>query len=106
MTPRSGHMTVSSPEGGGGQAGSMDTASTTKAARVPWRPVGTSLISAGVPTAIGMVHPFIGVGMAIVELALALTVIGTALFGSPELSERAFRLLRWIANRPEPASPR
>ena len=105
MTPRSGHMTVSSPEGGSGQVGSMDTASTTKAAHVPWRPVGTSLISAGVPTAIGMVHPFIGVGMAIVELALALTVIGTALFGSPELSERAFRLLRWIANRPEPASP-
>jgi hypothetical protein len=36
---------------------------------------------------------------------LALTVIGTALFGSQELSERAFRLLRWIANRPEPTAP-
>ena len=43
-------------------------------------------------------------GMAIAELAVALTVIGTALFGSPELSERAFRLLRW--NRPaRTASP-
>ena len=49
-----------------------------------------------------MAHPYIGVGMAIVELAVALTVIGTALFGSPELSERAFRLLRWITNRAEP----
>lgn len=43
--------------------------------------------------------------MAIVELAVALTVIGTALFGSRELSERAFRLLRWMANRPEPLAP-
>ena len=52
-----------------------------------------------------MIHPFIGVGMAIVELAVALTIIGTALFGSQELSERAFRLLRWIANQPEPPTP-
>ena len=28
------------------------------------------------------------------------SIIGTALFGSPALSERAFRLLRWIRNRP------
>jgi hypothetical protein len=42
--------------------------------------------------------------MAIAELAVALTVIGTALFGSLELSERAFRLLGW--NRPaRTASP-
>jgi DNA-binding transcriptional regulator YhcF (GntR family) len=75
-----------------------------KEARVPWRPVG-AVVSAGVPSAVGMVHPFIGVGMAVVELAAALTVIGTVLFGSPELSERAFRLLRWIANRPEPPAP-
>jgi hypothetical protein len=58
-----------------------------------------------VPTAVGIVDPFIGVGMAIAELAMALTVIGTALFGSSELSDRAFRLLRWIANRAEPPAP-
>jgi hypothetical protein len=50
-----------------------------------------------------MVHPAIGVAVAALELAVALTVIATALFGSPELSERAFRLLRWTANRPEPS---
>jgi hypothetical protein len=33
-------------------------------------------------------------------VAVALTIIGTALFGSPALRERAFRLLRWIRNRP------
>jgi hypothetical protein len=41
-----------------------------------------------------------------IELAVALTVIGTALFGSQALSERAFRLLRWIATSPSPAAPR
>lgn len=83
----------------------MDTANPAKTARVPWRSVGTSVVSAGVPTVVGMVHPLIGLGMAIAELAVALTVIGTALFGSEELSERAFRLLRWMANRPEPLAP-
>lgn len=105
MAPGSAHMTDSSPEGSITRASSTGTASPAKAARVPWRPVGTSLISAGVPVAAGIAHPLIGAGIAIIELAIALTVIGTALFGSPELSERAFRLLRWIANRPEPPSP-
>ena len=41
----------------------------------------------------------------VAELVVALTVVITALFGSQALSERAFRLLRWIANRPEPACP-
>ena len=40
--------------------------------------------------------------IAFIEVAVMLTIIGTALFGSSALSERAFRLLRWIANRPEP----
>ena len=37
--------------------------------------------------------------------AVALTVIAVALFGSQALSERAFRLLRWFGNRPEPPAP-
>ncbi len=105
MAPGSGHMTDSSPEGSIARANSTGTAIAAKAARVPWRPVGTSVISAGVPMAAGITHPLIGAGIAIIELAVALTVIGAALFGSPELSERAFRLLRWIANRPEPPTP-
>jgi hypothetical protein len=34
-----------------------------------------------------------------------LTIIGTALFGNSALSERAFRLLRWLGNRAEPPGP-
>ena len=43
--------------------------------------------------------------IAVVGLAGALIVVGTALFGSQTLSERAFRLLRWTGNRPDPAAP-
>jgi len=53
-----------------------------------------------------MLHPVAGEVFAGVELAVLLTIIGTALFGSRVLSERAFRLLRWLRNRPEPLRPR
>jgi hypothetical protein len=73
--------------------------------RVRWQPLGLGAASAGVPVGIGLQHPSVGVALMIVELASALTIIATALFGTYELSERAFRLLRWVGNRPEPASP-
>ena len=40
-----------------------------------------------------------------IEIAVALTVIAVAQFGSKARSERAFRLLRWFANHPEPRPP-
>jgi len=47
----------------------------------------------------------VGEVIAIVEVVVVLAIIGTILFGSLALSERAFRLLRWIGNRPEPPGP-
>jgi hypothetical protein len=38
------------------------------------------------------------------QVAVVLTIIATALFGSETLSERAFRL--WFGNCPEPPAPR
>jgi hypothetical protein len=38
-------------------------------------------------------------------LALGLTVLAVVLRGSDKTYERLFRLLRWIANRPEPPAP-
>jgi hypothetical protein len=73
--------------------------------RVPWRTAGIGLTSLGTPIGVGVADPLIGQIAIAIELAVALTVIGTALFGSQALSERAFRLLRWITNRPEPPSP-
>ena len=81
-------------------------ASTTPAReRVPWRPAVASAASLGTPVGIGMLHPLLGEVIAITEIVVALTVIAVALFGSQALSERAFRLLRWFSNRPEPPAP-
>jgi hypothetical protein len=73
--------------------------------RVPWRTAGIGLTSLGAPIGIGVADPLLGQIAIAIELAVALTIIGTALFGNQALSERAFRLLRWIANRPEPPGP-
>jgi hypothetical protein len=71
----------------------------------PWRTVGAGIASLGAPVGIGILHPMLGEAIAVIEVAAMLTIIGTALFGSSALSERAFRLLRWLGNRPEPPSP-
>lgn len=36
---------------------------------------------------------------------LIVVVVGIILFGSEARQERAFRLLRWLADKPEPPSP-
>ena len=73
--------------------------------RAPWRTVGAGIASLGTPVGIGVLHPVLGELIATIEVVVVLTIIGTALFGSRALSERAFRLLRWIGNQPEPLGP-
>lgn len=73
--------------------------------RVRWQPLGLGVLSAGAPIGISVLHPLVGVALMIVELSMIAIIIATALFGTKELSDRAFRLLRMLGNRPEPASP-
>ena len=73
--------------------------------RLPWRSVAASVTTVGTPVGIGVLNPTLGEIVAIIEFLVALTIIVTALFGSSDLSDRAFRLLRWIGNRPEPPAP-
>jgi hypothetical protein len=70
-----------------------------------WRPMSVGVASFGIPASIGMLHPVLGEALTIIEIVVALTIISTALFGNLVLSERAFRLLRWLGNRPEPPKP-
>jgi hypothetical protein len=84
---------------------SVTSANSRDGARVPWRPVGTAVTSLGAPIGLGMLHPMLGEIIAVIEVVVVLTIIATALFGSQALSERAFRLLRWFGNRPEPPTP-
>jgi hypothetical protein len=69
-----------------------------------WQPFSLGVASAGTSIGMGVLHPSVGVAFVIVELSVALTIVATALFGTNELSDRAFRLLGWIDNRPEPSS--
>lgn len=78
----------------------------TKGEHWSWRTVGAGIASLGVPIGIGVLHPMLGEVIAVIEIAAMLTIMGTALFGSSAKSERAFRLLRWIGNRPEPPTPK
>jgi hypothetical protein len=62
--------------------------------------------AAGAPAAAWAVHPALSAIIGGLLIAVGLMIIATALFGSDRLSERAFRLLRWIADRPEPSKHR
>jgi hypothetical protein len=73
---------------------------------ISWKSVGATAVTLGTPTGIGVLHPVLGEAAACIELLVMLAVLGTALFGAKQYSDRAFRLLRWTANRPEPESPR
>jgi hypothetical protein len=83
----------------------VDNAVPAKRGRRSWWPMGVGAASLGTPVGIGILHPMLGEVIAGIEVAAMLVIIGTALFGSSALSERAFRLLRWLGNRPEPPSP-
>lgn len=73
--------------------------------RASWRRAVVGAATFGIPVGTGMLHPLVGEVIALAETVVALTVIALALFGSQALSERAFRLLRWLGNRPEPPAP-
>jgi hypothetical protein len=78
-------------------------------APVPWRALiaGTGIF--GGEGAAEVVHPALGAALAAADvigpLAIALIMLAAILLGSDETVERVFRLLRWVANRPEPAAP-
>jgi hypothetical protein len=52
-----------------------------------------------------MLNTLLGEIIGITEVLVPLAVIVIALLGSTALSDRAFRLLRWFGNRPEPPAP-
>jgi hypothetical protein len=76
---------------------------------MPWRALSTG---AGVLSSEGLtayLHPALGEALAVADivipLILAIILLTAILRGSSQTCERVFRLLRWIANRPEPPAP-
>ncbi len=76
---------------------------------VPWPVLGTGAGVLGTESVAGYLHPALGEALAatdvLVPLAIALVLLTAILRGSTQTCERVFRLLRWIANRPEPPAP-
>jgi hypothetical protein len=70
-----------------------------------WRSLGIGVGAIGTPVAAGCLHPLLGLSLFAPQAAMLMIIFGAALFGSKTISERAFRLLRWLAGRPEPAGP-
>lgn len=69
------------------------------------RTAAASLSALVPPGALSVIHPAFAIALIFIEFGLCIAVVGTALYGSNTVSERAFRLLRWVANKPEPAAP-
>ena len=100
-----GGQTVASAGGldiGFADVSSADNAAFSAVGSVSWRLIGPVVASSVAPVAVGVLHPLLGGMVALSVIAVAVTIIGTALFGSSELSKRAFRLMCWFGNRPEP----
>jgi hypothetical protein len=73
--------------------------------RIPWRAAAVGAGTAVPSVCIGAICGETGELIAVIALIAMLVITGTALFGSQAVSERAFRLLRWITNQPEPPAP-
>jgi hypothetical protein len=90
-------------------AGACRDPAASSRSRSPWRALGAGTGLAGTEGIAGYLHPALGEVLAaadvITPVAIALILLAAILFGSKETVERVFRLLRWIANRPEPAAP-
>src|ERR1017187_8862574 len=74
-----------------------------------WWRLGVGAATLGAEGTTGYMYPALGAVLAIIDVAVPLAVgavlLAAILFGSNETCERVFRLLRWIANRPEPPAP-
>ena len=76
-------MTACSPQAPSPDADPAGAALPAVRERVPWRSAGTGVASLVTPVGIGVLHPLLGEVLAVIEVVVVLTIIGTALFGSP-----------------------
>jgi hypothetical protein len=69
------------------------------------RPTCLGLGVVVVPAFSTFLTPMLGQTLVVGEIGAFLVIVSTALFGASRISERAFRFLRWCADRPEPPAP-
>jgi hypothetical protein len=62
-------------------------------------------LALGTPIGLSLASYPLGLIMLAIATAAVLALAGAALYGSDRHSERAFRMMRWLASRPEPPAP-
>jgi hypothetical protein len=67
----------------------------------PWRSLGLAVGVLGGPATVSYLHPVLGLILTIGGVTIIAMVVATALFGTLTRSDRAFRLIRILTNRPE-----
>ncbi|GAA1013198.1 hypothetical protein Aple_016890 [Acrocarpospora pleiomorpha] len=55
---------------------------------------------------VAAINPLLGYVVLVIELVLVVAIVVTAMYGSDQISERAFRLIRLLFNRREPPTRR
>src|SRR5690349_19005930 len=74
-----------------------------------WAKLGTGLGVIAAEVAEGALHPGLAEALVITDMSIpvviTLIVVALIIWGRQQTVDRVFRLLRWIANRPEPAGP-
>lgn len=58
-----------------------------------------------IPTVVMLLDPGLAAVLYAAECAVTILMLLTAVFAPASVSERAFRLLRWMTGQPEPAPP-
>ena len=89
----------------GRPAGKWEPASQLDHFQAPWRSLGIGIGAVGAPAITSCLHPLLGLSLFVAQAITLMIIFGAALFGTRTVSDRAFRLLRWLAARPEPTAP-
>lgn len=97
-------------DGSGRECGARDDAGSGQECRTGrggagWARAGVAAGLLGGPVGAGHLDRVLGHVLAVSEVGVLLLIVLAALVGSRTVSERAFRLLRWAADRPEPPAP-
>ncbi|OKI52991.1 hypothetical protein [Streptomyces sp. MJM1172] len=71
----------------------------------PRAPFGLAATILAIPAAVSLIDPAPAVLLYSAELGVLLLAFATAVWAPAPASDRAFRLLRWMTGKPEPAAP-
>jgi hypothetical protein len=95
-------MTTAAPQAGGASPPGHKPGNR---APVPWRALSAVAGVGGSEAVTAYLRPDLVLAVILAPVAIVVIVLAVILLGSDQRVDRLFRLLRWVANRPEPSAP-